>query len=194
LRYQYRQLGKPIVDVSRYDNREVANPHQLLGNLYSRGSKAHVDNSAMSFRAHHYVGSWETFRSPGYDKQGVRTFEHRNKQDAQEEDDTMRPWLSRFVDSVGTETAFAVTEGVRCKAEWEMKQILDDHAKGNHDVDWSKLDYDPDHPFAKKPPIHVVRDGKKKSRKVRDPRVRPQGPLFNSVKESRMGSILILRS
>eukprot|EP00985_Skeletonema_marinoi_P017071 scaffold9279_cov150-Skeletonema_marinoi.AAC.2 len=39
---------------------------------------AYVHNAAMSFRVHHYIGSWETFRQPGFDARGKDMFDKRN--------------------------------------------------------------------------------------------------------------------
>ena len=134
LRYQYRaslnspQQGKSIVDVSRYDGRFIPNPHRLLGdNCTGGGSWSH--NSAMSFRVHHYVGSWLSFRQPGYDIRGYQTFKDRNNQKDLVFDNTTgvsggSTWLARFVKMVGTETALILTQDFRMKSELERMLLV----------------------------------------------------------------------
>ena len=135
---QNRFFGKAIVDVSRYDGREVKNPHRPVGELcYGgwKGGRAFVRNEVMSFRVHHYVGSWETFQSPGFDSRGRHVFYSRNHQVvAMEVDDSLCQWLTSFVDLVGKEKAYRVTEGARKHAEKEKAALLTVVAAGTSAV------------------------------------------------------------
>ena len=92
---------------------------------------AHVHNAAMSFRVHHYIGSYEMFRLRG--ARGIRSeFESRNSQGIAVFDDTIRQysspanktWLSQFVNIVGREKALDLTERIRIREEWEAERNL----------------------------------------------------------------------
>lgn len=83
----------------------------------------------MSFRIHHYIGSWETWRLRG----GKEQFNKRNKfkmgtvidhttaQFSSPEDLT---WLSQFVKLVGKETALELTQRIRLREEWNAERNL----------------------------------------------------------------------
>jgi len=97
-------------------------PTPLSGN-------AHVHNAAMSFRVHHYVGSWESFRL-----RGEKLFKERNKLDLVHHSavvDNTTPqysspenltWLSQFVKLVGKEKALDLTQRIRLHEVWELEK------------------------------------------------------------------------
>lgn len=150
LRYHYRtplnlsQLGKCIVDVSKYDGRAVRSPHILLGYMCTgTGKNGYAQNAANSFRVHHYVGSWESFRSPGFDARGERVFRERNNQSSLVLDNTTgytkaTAWLSRFVNLVGKDKALELTQNVRMNEERKMEALVDDQVIREHEINWSK--------------------------------------------------------
>eukprot|EP00984_Skeletonema_dohrnii_P028953 scaffold19223_cov109-Skeletonema_dohrnii-CCMP3373.AAC.2 len=79
----------------------------------------------MSFRVHHYVGSWESFRLRGYE-----LFMQRNYQPRWAVDNTTpqyttkegtRTWLSQFAMLVGSEKALDLTE---VREERKVEQIF----------------------------------------------------------------------
>ena len=133
LRYRKREVlqnslpGKSFVDVSRYDGRVVANPHRPIVRKCRNGP--FVKNAEGSYRVYHYTGSIESFLRPGYDSRGKATFEKRQKYEVGGEDDTLRPWLARFVKLVGKETALEVTEKVRRHATQEMQHLIEEAKK-----------------------------------------------------------------
>eukprot|EP00984_Skeletonema_dohrnii_P012702 scaffold5186_cov100-Skeletonema_dohrnii-CCMP3373.AAC.11 len=82
----------------------------------------------MSFRVHHYVGSWESFRLRGHE-----LFMQRNNQSGWVVDNTTpqytakegtRTWLSQFTMLVGSEKALDLTEMIRVREEREVEQIF----------------------------------------------------------------------
>ena len=94
--------------------------------FWSSGN-AHVHNAAMSFRIHHYIGSWETWRLRGtkeqFDernrfKKGV-VVDHTTPQFSSPENLT---WLSQFVKLVGKEKALALTQIIRLGEELEAEK------------------------------------------------------------------------
>ncbi|KAL7425829.1 hypothetical protein ACHAXM_000185 [Skeletonema potamos] len=134
VRYRFRselnnpQPGKSIIDVSRYDGRNVISPHRLHRSCLSEGN-AWVDNFKLSFRVHHYVGSWESFRLRGFE-----LFMQRNYQERWVKDNTTplytakegtKTWLSQFATLVGSEEkALNLTERIRVLEEREVERIL----------------------------------------------------------------------
>lgn len=111
--------GKSIIDVSRYDGRNIINPHLLFrGCLTVKNARAY--NAKLSFRVHHYVGSWESFSL-----RGLKLFKERNNVTDVIADNTtpyytkggVRTWLSRFSMLVGKERAFNLTEMIRLHEE-----------------------------------------------------------------------------
>mmetsp|Transcript_25703 Transcript_25703/g.32840 ORF Transcript_25703/g.32840 Transcript_25703/m.32840 type:complete len:153 (-) Transcript_25703:246-704(-) len=134
IRYPYRtslkdsQQGKSIVDVSRHDGTNINNPHRLLGGTACTGHKSYAHNSLMSFRVHHYVGSLEAFRRPGFDARGLQKFHERNRQYHVELDNvaTLQKsfWLADFVSQVGKKRALALTETLRQNAALEIQRLL----------------------------------------------------------------------
>jgi len=145
LRYLHRvplstyQLGKPIIDVSRYDGMDIFNTHRPLRDSCT-GSNAYVHNAVMSFRVHHYVGSWETFRKPGVDIRGKKNFNQRNKVKGLvldktttryfAEDAKSTTWLTQFVKLVGKEKALELTQQIRVHEELEMEKMFEESANG----------------------------------------------------------------
>jgi hypothetical protein len=80
----------------------------------------------MSFRIHHYVGSWESFRLRGEEQFKARnnlfktvvvdnTTPHYSSPEN-------RPWLSQFVKLVGKEKALDLTQRIRIREEWELEK------------------------------------------------------------------------
>lgn len=134
LRYHYRteldnpQPGKSIIDVSRFGGQPILSPHRLNRKCISE-ARAYPDNFKLSFRVHHYVGSWESFRL-----RGVELFKQRNYQERWVVDDTTpqytakegtRTWLSQFATLVGgKEKALELTEKIRLREEREVEQYL----------------------------------------------------------------------
>ena len=127
------QPGKSIIDVSRYDGSFVTSPHRLHEGCLSEG-RAFVDNFQMSFRVHHYVGSWESFRMRGLD-----LFKERNYQPRWVADNTTpqytvkegtRTWLAQFASLVGSkEKALELTERIRVREEMEVEQYFNELSK-----------------------------------------------------------------
>ena len=86
---------------------------------------AHVHNAAMSFRVHHYIGSWETFRL-----RGEKIFKERNNVRNTVVDNTTpqysspehRTWLSQFVKLVGKEKALDLTQRIRLRELEELEK------------------------------------------------------------------------
>jgi len=154
LRYLYRaslgtyQLGKSIVDVSRYDGMGIYNAHRPLRDSCT-GNNAYVHNAVMSFRVHHYVGSWETFRQPGVDVRGKKMFNDRSnvKNLAFDktttryfaEDANSTTWLTQFAKLVGKEKALELTQQIRIQEELEMEKVFVELANGNQEYDWDRL-------------------------------------------------------
>jgi len=109
-------IGKSIIDVTRWDGLFPAGPHRINNNCchpWPRFSEAEL-------RIHHYTGSLTTFlRSKGEDDpRGESTFRNRNAGvDPNLSNDDIRGWLQRFVDNVGQETAHELTEKLR---EWAI--------------------------------------------------------------------------
>mmetsp|Transcript_17426 Transcript_17426/g.24736 ORF Transcript_17426/g.24736 Transcript_17426/m.24736 type:complete len:485 (+) Transcript_17426:68-1522(+) len=156
LRYRYRaplstyQLGKSIVDVSRYDGRDLTNIHRPLGK-FCTGNNAYVHNAAMSFRVHHYIGSWETFRRPGFDTRGKGFFDKRNNVKNLVVDNTTprysssenSTWLTQFAKLVGKEKALELSQKIRVREEMEMDKVIAELANGAKLHDWDKLNKKP---------------------------------------------------
>jgi hypothetical protein len=142
LRYRQRrpltapQAGKSIVDASRYDGSPVTNPHRIK-NLCT--SSIFPDNKVMPFRVHHYVGSWEAFRSPGFDPRGRSYFDKRNNVKNTVEDSTMSIWLDKFATLVGgREKAIELTQQLRLHEELEMERKIIEQQQ-QLQFDWDKL-------------------------------------------------------
>ena len=92
---------------------------------------AAVRNELMSFRVHHYVGSWETFRRPGYDARGKEEFIKRNNQANLVVDDTTpgysrynKAWISHFGQLIGEERAFSLTQSIRMYEELKLSWAM----------------------------------------------------------------------
>jgi hypothetical protein len=143
LRYRQRvpltspQPGKSIVDASRYDGSPIDNPHRIK--KLCTASNAFPDNKVMPFRVHHYVGSWEAFRSPGFDPRGRSYFDKRNNVKETVEDSTMSTWLDKFVTLVGgRQKAIELTQRLRLHAELEMERKIMEQQQQQL-FDWDKL-------------------------------------------------------
>ena len=148
LQYHHRaslgsiQRGKCIVNVAYYYGREIGGVHRLLGDLCT-GNGGYAHNSGNSLRVHHYIGSWESFRQPGFDNRGLNAFRKRNDFDEEEivfDNKTGFSkgitWLARFVDLVGKDKALSLTQRARLHAEGE-KRVLEEKASSN--IDWSRI-------------------------------------------------------
>mmetsp|Transcript_34442 Transcript_34442/g.70454 ORF Transcript_34442/g.70454 Transcript_34442/m.70454 type:complete len:450 (-) Transcript_34442:107-1456(-) len=130
LRFRHRsslavaQTGKCIVDASRSPSNLIKGPHRLYGKECT-GGNAHVHNAAMSFRVHHYVGSWESFRL-----RGEKLFKERNNLHSAVVDNTTPQysspenltWLSQFVKLVGKEKALDLTQRIHLHEVWELEK------------------------------------------------------------------------
>ncbi len=127
------QPGKSIIDVSRYDGSFVTSPHRLHEGCLSEG-RAFVDNFHMSFRVHHYVGSWESFRMRGLDLFKERNYQPRwvadNTTPQYTAKDGTRTWLAQFATLVGSkEKALELTERIRVREEREVEQYFNELSK-----------------------------------------------------------------
>jgi hypothetical protein len=86
----------------------------------------------MPFRVHHYVGSWESFRQPGFDIRGKSVFNKRNKEKNLVVDNTTprfsvtgkSNWLAQFVKIVGREKALELTQRLRTREEMKMDRLI----------------------------------------------------------------------
>ena len=71
------------------------------------------------------VGTWETFRRPGYDARGRAMFDKRNSvQGAFLDESADTTWLTEFINQVGREKALALTQQLRLVAEIEMGEKI----------------------------------------------------------------------
>ena len=112
---------------------------------------AYVHNALMSFRVHHYVGSWETFRQPGFDTRGKGFFEKRNNVKNLVVDHTTPrysssgncTWLTQFAKLVGKEKALELSQKIRIREEMEMDKVIAELANGTQLYDWDKLNTKP---------------------------------------------------
>lgn len=148
LRYRRRvplrspQPGKSIVDASRYDNNPIDNPHRIKS--LCTGSNVWPDNKLMPFRVLHYVGSWEAFRSIGFDPRGRSYFDKRNNEKKLVEDNTMTTWLDKFALLVGSkEKAIELTEAIRLREEAASAMKFLEQSLLEQDHDWGKLNEKP---------------------------------------------------
>ena len=95
-----------------------------------------------SLRVHHYIGSWDSFRQPGFDNRGLNAFKERNNEQNTVIDNTTgfsegATWLARFVDLVGKDKALSLTQHARFRAEGE-KRMIEEHVS-NSKIDWSRI-------------------------------------------------------
>ena len=118
--------------------------HHLSNNAY-------VHNAAMSFRVHHYIGSWEIFRRPGFDTRGKGFFDKRNNVKNLVVDNTTpryspsenSTWLTQFAKLVGKEKALELSQKIRIREEMEMNKVMAELASGAQLHDWDKLNKKP---------------------------------------------------
>lgn len=97
----------------------------------------------MSFRVHHYVGSWETFRQPGFDARGKDHFNKRNSIKNVVADNTTprysssenSTWLTEFTKLVGKEKALELTQSIRIREELEMDRVMRELENGKQMYD-----------------------------------------------------------
>lgn len=105
----------------------------------------------MSFRVHHYIGSWETFRQPGFDRRGKSFFKQRNREKNVVVDNTTprysptdnSTWLTQFSKLVGKEKALQLTQEIRIREELEMDKVIREMADEAQLYDWDKLNKKP---------------------------------------------------
>ena len=155
MRYRYRtplskmELGKSMIDVSRYDGRDITNVHRPLGDMCT-GYNAWAHNAMMSFRVHHYIGSYETFRRPGFDTRSSFFNKRNNQKDLVVDTTTPRyspedksTWLTQFATLVGREKAVNLTQQSRIWAELEMDKVMMELANGPQAIDWDLLNKKP---------------------------------------------------
>ena len=157
MRYRHRtalsemEMGKSMIDVSRYNGRDILNAHRPLGDMCT-GHNAWVHNAEKSFRVHHYIGSYEAFRRPGFDTRGSSFFNKRNNKKYLVVDNTTpryspedkRTWLTHFETLVGREKAVNLTQKSRIRAELEMDKVIMELANGPQALDWALLNKKPD--------------------------------------------------
>lgn len=135
LRYRYRarvdapQIGKTIINAKYYDGRMANGPHRVLGEMCT-GNTGYGYNAMNSFRVHHYVGRWESFRQPGADFRGYDTFLKRSNEKNVVYDnttgfskDTNTSWLARFMSIVGREKAISLTHEAILRSEREKLML-----------------------------------------------------------------------
>lgn len=123
----------------------------LLTFIYLSGN-GYVHNAAMSFRVHHYIGSWETFRQPGFDRRGKSFFNQRNSiRNVVVDNTTPRysstensTWLTQFSKLVGKEKALQLTQEIRIREEEKMDKVIRELADGAQLYDWDKLNMKPE--------------------------------------------------
>ena len=104
----------------------------LFGERIIKRHNGQAHSFEKSFRVHHYVGSWESFVSPGFDARGISSFKERNNQQNLVVDDTTpgyrryngTTWISRFAQLVGVERALALTQSARMREELEKMTVL----------------------------------------------------------------------
>jgi hypothetical protein len=94
-----------------------------------------------SLRVHHYIGSWKSFRQPGFDNRGLNAFQKRNNEKNLVVDNTTgfsrdTTWLARFIDVVGKDEALILTQHARLRAEGE-KRVLEEQASSH--IDWRRI-------------------------------------------------------
>jgi len=155
MRYRYRtplskmELGKSMIDVSRYDGRDITNAHRPLGDMCT-GYNAWAHNAMMSFRVHHYIGSYETFRQPGFDARSSFFNKRNNQKNLVVDGTTPRylpedksTWLTQFATLVGREKAVNLTQQSRICAELEMDKVTMELANGPQAIDWDLLNKKP---------------------------------------------------
>ena len=117
-----------------------------------------MHNAAMSFRVHHYVGSWDSFRRPGFDARGKSSFTKRNNQKNIVVDNTTpryspkenSTWLAQFVKLIGKEKALKLTQNLRIHEELEMDKVIRDLASGNQTLTLNAQKEDVSHDLGKK--------------------------------------------
>eukprot|EP00956_Cyclotella_meneghiniana_P034817 scaffold108432_cov72-Cyclotella_meneghiniana.AAC.3 len=105
----------------------------------------------MSFRVHHYIGSWETFRRPGFDSRGKGSFDKRNNIKNLVVDNTTprysssdnSTWLTQFAKLVGKEKALELSQKIRMREEIEMDKVIAELANGAKLHDWDQLNKKP---------------------------------------------------
>jgi hypothetical protein len=106
---------------------------------------------------HHYIGSWETFRQPGFDRRGKSFFNQRNSiRNVVVDNTTPRysstensTWLTQFSKLVGKEKALQLTQEIRIREEEEMDKVIRELADGAQLYDWDKLNMKPEKNKAK---------------------------------------------
>jgi len=105
-------LSKSILDVSRIDKfPRIQSLHRPIKEICSAPWK---DEWSSGLRINHYLGSWEAYSFRDDSRRGgERSYEGWvfKAMDADETDDNIRPWVSGFVETHGTDKAKELLQG-----------------------------------------------------------------------------------
>ena len=107
---QYNKVAKCLVDVSRISNRlfipSQVNAHRPSKALCSE-DYLRIENRESPFVGYHYAGSWEqwNFRNDFRPKRLRSNYDLLSFDDTTSQDDSIRPWLNNFVQSMGKNLA-----------------------------------------------------------------------------------------
>lgn len=105
-------LSKSILDVSRIERfPRIQSLHRPIKEICSAPWK---DEWSSGLRINHYLGSWEAYSFRDDSRRGgERSYEGWvfKAMDADETDDNIRPWISGFVDTHGTDKATELLQG-----------------------------------------------------------------------------------
>lgn len=137
MRFRYHEdpstvnLGKSVVDASRYDGRSPSSCHNVMNEDCYPSSQPKINQ--VPLRIHHYTGIVEDFLRIGdviFRDENV--FKMRNSRiNGTYSDDSIRGWLQAFVDMVGEKTALELTEQLRDWAMDNNKNISETLENGN---------------------------------------------------------------
>lgn len=112
------KFGKPFVDVSRLSHHmfrssskfNIRGVHAPFGE-HICGGGGFVKYHEARFRIHHYIGTWEEFSSRKGDIRRTRQrYDAAASVNDGVPDDTIQPWLSLFVNTVGLSKATYLLE------------------------------------------------------------------------------------
>jgi hypothetical protein len=108
--------GKTIIDVSRVNLTGIdraKNPHRPL---MDECKFAHLDNALSIFGVNHYLGSWESYSARVHDarknvQRSTEAWELKRILASEGSDDTIRDWMSGFVEKHGETKAVELLAG-----------------------------------------------------------------------------------
>lgn len=107
---QYNKVAKCMIDVSRIPNHFLVpsqvNAHRPSKVLCSE-DYLRIENRESPFVGYHYAGSWEqwNFRNDFRPKRLRENYDMLHFNGTNNQDDTIRPWLNDFVESIGSPLA-----------------------------------------------------------------------------------------